>query len=72
MEASRNGRIVLDKRPSHGISGKLLVDKRIVTQQSSMCAEGDTANVTSRRRELTMRGQPSVSTALLASLLHFS
>jgi hypothetical protein len=51
MEASRNRRVVLDKRSSHGISGKLLVDKCIVAQQSSMCAEGDAANVTSRRRE---------------------
>lgn len=30
MEASRNGRVVLDERPSRCVSGKLLVDKRVV------------------------------------------
>lgn len=30
MEASRNGRVVLDERPSRCISGKLFVDKCIV------------------------------------------
>lgn len=49
MEASRNRRVVLYERPAHCIPGKLFVDKRVVTQQSSMCSKGDAANITSRR-----------------------
>lgn len=46
----RDGGVILDKGSSRGVSGKLLMNDGVMTQETTVCAKGNATNVTPRIR----------------------